>query len=528
MQETSKKRALISVTDKSNLAQLCTVLKTYNYEIYSSGGTRKHIESLGFEAIEVSQYTDFPEIMSGRVKTLHPKIHGGLLALREDEHHMQQANEHGILLFDLLVVNLYAFEQHASNAELSSDQVIEHIDIGGPSMLRSAAKNFKHVCVLPGVAYYDQFIQHLEQHKGETTPAFRQFMSGQTFAITQGYDQAISNYFQSIENSSTAEASTTAQNLNLNLQAKYSLRYGENPHQSAGFYTSAKNPNSILEQEIPGKQLSYNNILDLHATLKLIADFQDQTACAIFKHNNPCGLGVSSDNSILEAYEKALSGDPISAFGGIVVFSKTLDDSTAERMLKTFTELVVAPDFTPQAETLLKNKKNLRYLRYNQKHLNALLQQNNIKTALDGFLIQDQDLKSFDIQANQCVSEKQPSEAHLKALELAWKAVKHIKSNAIVICNESQILGVGAGQTSRIDSCHIAMNNAKQCNAGKDILVAASDAFFPFKDGIETLASMGIQSIIQPGGSIRDQEVIDAANQLNMSMLFTGTRHFYH
>ncbi|HMQ10255.1 MAG TPA: bifunctional phosphoribosylaminoimidazolecarboxamide formyltransferase/IMP cyclohydrolase [Oligoflexia bacterium] len=528
MQKTSKKRALISVTDKSNLDKLCAVLKKFDYEIYSSGGTRKHIESLGFEAIEVSQYTDFPEIMSGRVKTLHPKIHGGLLALREDQTHMSQANQHGILMFDLLIVNLYAFEQHARNPDLNPNQVIEHIDIGGPSMLRSAAKNFKHVCVLPDVSYYDQFIAHLQDNNGQTTLEFRQIMSGQTFALTQRYDQAISNYFQSILPSSPNENNTDKPSLYLNLQSKYDLRYGENPHQSAGFYTNNSVKNSILEQDIPGKQLSYNNILDLHAALKLIADFQGQTACAIFKHNNPCGLGISNSNSVLEAYEKALSGDPVSAFGGIVVFSKTLDKATTELMLKTFTELVVAPDFSPQAEDLLKNKKNLRYLRYSSEHLNALLQQSNIRSALDGFLIQDQDLKSFEAKTNQCVSHNKPTEEQLKALELAWKAVKHIKSNAIVICNESQILGVGAGQTSRVDSCHIAMNNAKQCKANKDVLVAASDAFFPFKDGVETLAKMGIQSIIQPGGSIRDQEVIDTVNELNMSMLLTGTRHFYH
>ncbi|MCI5072127.1 bifunctional phosphoribosylaminoimidazolecarboxamide formyltransferase/IMP cyclohydrolase [bacterium] len=529
MQDNSKKRALISVTDKSKLDQLCTVLQRYNYEIYSSGGTRKHIESLGFKAVEVSQYTDFPEIMSGRVKTLHPKIHGGLLALRENETHMQQAHEHNILMFDLLVVNLYAFEKHACNPDLSPSQVIEHIDIGGPSMLRSAAKNFKHVCVLPGVDYYEPFMKHIDEHKGEISPAFRQAMSGETFALTQRYDQAISTYFQSIQTKSkTSELSSDTKDIQLNLRTKYTLRYGENPHQSAGFFTSVNSQSSILEQDISGKTLSYNNILDLHAALKLIADFQDDTACAIFKHNNPCGLGVSGNHSILDAYEKALSGDPVSAFGGIVAFSKPLDGPTTEVMLKTFTELVVAPDFTPEAEALLKNKKNLRRLRYSQEHLKALLQQNNIKTALGGFLIQEQDLKSFDLSTSKCVSKKQPSKQHLKALSLAWKAVKHIKSNAIVICNENQILGVGAGQTSRVDSCHIAMNNAQKCKANKDILVAASDAFFPFKDGVETLAKMGIQSIIQPGGSIRDEEVIDAINQLDMSMLFTGVRHFYH
>jgi phosphoribosylaminoimidazolecarboxamide formyltransferase/IMP cyclohydrolase len=511
------RRALLTVYDKTNIIELARKLREFDIEIISTGGTMKELRKGGIEAKSVSDITGFPEILDGRVKTLHPKIHGGILARRDKGEHISQLSMHNLLLFDLVVVNLYPFEKVVSSGEVSEEIAMENIDIGGPTMIRSAAKNYPHVTVITTPDQYGMLIEELAEHNGSTTAEFRKKMAKNAFERTSAYDSAITAWFQK-------DDKEFPERLNLSYGLKSSLRYGENPHQSAALYESSDYPNTSLSKGnlLSGKELSFNNLWDLEAALQMALDF-DEPFAAVIKHTNPCGAAIGKNLS--EAYEKALASDPLSAFGSVIALNRKVDMETANLLHETpFIECILAPGFEDDSLELLRKKKNRRLLDVGEL-VRAPESSFEIRPLSGGLLAQSPDRYEIDRDDIRIVTDKRPSENEIGELLFAFKIVKHIKSNAIVTCRDYATVGVGAGQTSRVDSSYIAIKKAGDRARGS---VAASDAFFPMPDGLEVLAEAGVTAIIQPGGSKKDPEVIEAANRLGVSMILTGIRHFKH
>lgn len=507
--------ALISVTDKTGIVDFARQLtEEFDFEIISSGGTAKTLQSAGIPVIKVGEYTGSPEILGGRVKTLHPRIHGGILARRDWQSDLAEMEANQIRPFDLVVVNLYPFEQTIANPEVTTAQAIEQIDIGGPAMLRAAAKNFAHLTVISNPKYYEQYLSQLRQNNGEISLEFRQKMAGETFALTNAYDGAIAAYFASLNGETTR--------FNLAGNALQTLRYGENPHQSATWYGSGTMAQGWGKATLlQGKELSYNNLVDLEAARRLIAEFgSEEPAAAILKHTNPCGVAIGG--SLVEAYTKAFNADAISAFGGIVALNQAIDEATAKELTKTFLECVVAPDCSPEARDILAKKSKVRILLLPDLSTG---EKQTVKVIAGGFLVQAADDVMETPDEWRVVTEKQPTAAQLAELLFAWKVSKHVKSNAIVVTKNQTTLGVGAGQMNRVGSVKIALEQAGEAAKGGYL---ASDGFFPFDDSVRTAAQFGIEAIVQPGGSLKDQDSINAANELGLIMVLTGIRHFLH
>jgi len=515
------KRALISVTNKQGIASFAKELTAMGVEIISTGGTAKQLREEGINVVDVSDYTGFPEMMEGRLKTLHPRIHGGLLARRDNHEDINAMNVHGIGQIDLAVINLYQFEQTVSDKSCTLEKAIENIDIGGPTMLRAAAKNYRFVSVVIDPADYPAIIAEMKEAGGiseETNFALMQ----KTFQATAKYDAAISNYLGKIQNGMLSKQFPDT--LTLQFALAQGLRYGENPHQKAAFYREADiNFASIATaHQLQGKELSYNNIMDADAAWQMVGEF-DEAAAIIVKHANPCGAAITN-GELVEAYLKALASDPVSAFGGIVAFNRPVDEKVARELSKIFLEVIVAPTFTKEALAILNDKKNVRLLEVGGigKPLSTYY---DFRRVLGGLLVQDKDNTPFDIRSAKIVTNRVPTNAEYQGMDFAWRIVKNVKSNAIVFTSSEQLIGVGAGQMSRVDSVKIAIMKSIPPTKG---CYLASDAFFPFRDGIDLAAQAGITAIVQPGGSLRDEEAITAANEHNMAMLFTGMRHFKH
>ena len=507
--------ALISVTDKTGIVDFARQLtEEFDFEIISSGGTAKTLQSAGIPVIKVAEYTGSPEILGGRVKTLHPRIHGGILARRDCQSDLAEMEANQIRPFDLVVVNLYPFEQTIANPDVTTAQAIEQIDIGGPAMLRASAKNFAHLTVISNPKYYEQYLSQLRQNNGEISLEFRQKMAGETFALTNAYDGAIASYFASLNGETTR--------FNLAGNAVQTLRYGENPHQSATWYGSGTMAHGWGKATLlQGKELSYNNLVDLEAARRLIAEFgREEPAAAILKHTNPCGVAIGG--SLVEAYTKAFHGDATSAFGGIVGLNQAIDEATAKELTKTFLECVVAPDCSPEARDILAKKSKVRILLLPDLSRG---EKQTVKVIAGGFLVQAADDLVETPDDWRVVTEKQPTPAQLAELLFAWKVSKHVKSNAIVVTKNQTTLGVGAGQMNRVGSVKIALEQAAEAAKGGYL---ASDGFFPFDDSVRTAAQFGIEAIVQPGGSLKDQDSINAANELGLIMVLTGIRHFLH
>ena len=577
------KRALISVSDKNGIAAFAADLAGFGVEIISTGGTARLLRDNSIPVTEVAEITGFPEMMGGRVKTLHPKIHGAFLALRDDEEHVAAMREHNIEPIDLVVINLYPFEETIKNDDAAIEEAVEQIDIGGPAMIRSAAKNWRDVAVVTDLRLYDEVLQEMSENGGSLSSETRRSFAALAFSVTSHYDFIIADYligklsdeeFDKIEalhpaansellqmftdefneeldgifedfddddysfddedeilvgdnghgvliNEDFEETENMPDYLPLDLDNADDLRYGENPHQKAALYINEFDTNGIgYAEQLHGKEMSYNNYLDADAAWRLINDFEERAA-AIIKHTNPCGVGVGETN--LEAYKRALATDPVSAFGGIVAFNRTVDAETANAVNEVFTEVVIAPEFEKEALEIFKQKKNLRVLL--AKPDEPTLEMRKIS---GGVLVQTPDVYKVTAEDLQIVTEKQPTEEQIRALLFAWKVCKHVKSNAIIFTNEFQTVGVGAGQMNRIDSVTIAWMRALKTDLKLEGTVLASDAFFPFRDGVDEAAKYGISAIIQPGGSVRDEEVIAAANEHKIAMVFTGIRHFKH
>ena len=518
---TKIKRALISVSDKEGIVDFARGLEELGIEIISTGGTARLLQKENIKVTLISEVTGFPEILEGRVKTLHPFIFGGILAKRESALHQKQIAEQKVDQIDLVVVNLYPFEKTISKKEVTLDEAIENIDIGGPSLLRAAAKNYQDVTVVIDPGSYPVIINELKENDGEISLKTKKKLAVEVFEHTTFYDIIISKY---LRKNMLDEEKSFPSNLNLLAKKKMDLRYGENPHQSASFYrepfvNEANLGNAI---QLGGKELSFNNLVDLNAVLEIIKDFNEPTVVFV-KHTNPCGL--ASADSIQDAYQKAYSCDPLSAYGSIIGINRVVDAELAHLINDTtFVEAILAPDFQEDALEILRKKKNRRILKVGDLSKQDM-QVKDIKKISGGFLVQGRNLHELIIEDLKVVSEKKPSKQELEELLFAWKVVKHIKSNAIVLTKDKQIVGVGAGQMSRVDSVKIAVMKSKDRS---DDSYLASDAFFPFRDGIDEAAKAGITAIIQPGGSKRDQEVIDAVNGNNLIMIFTGTRCFKH
>jgi len=512
-------RALISVSNKSGLVDFCRSLsEEFNVEIISTGGTLKVLEEAGISVIEISQFTNFPEMMDGRVKTLHPKVHGGILARREQDQEIMKENN--ILAIDLVVVNLYPFKETISKVDVSLEEAIENIDIGGPSMVRSAAKNNKYVGVVVEPDDYTLILKEMESNGGSLSQEMRSFLATKAFNHTANYDTVISAYLSSV----TEEGFPNR--MFAKFQKKEVMRYGENPHQKAAFYVDETVQGNGLGNaiQLQGKQLSYNNIADTDAALECVKTFEEPT-CVIIKHANPCG--VATDVDITEAYQKAFEADSTSAFGGIIALNRKLEEKTAQQIIDNqFVEVIIAPGVSASAQKILNTKENIRVLE--MESMDKLSSGFKFLSVTDGLLIQEIDNGSISAKDLKIVSSRGPTEEEVRDCLFAWKVCKFVKSNAIVYAKNNQTVGVGAGQMSRIDSAQIAASKAKESGFKTKGCVMASDAFFPFRDGIDVAASMGISSIIQPGGSIRDDEIIEAANEANMAMIFTGMRHFRH
>jgi phosphoribosylaminoimidazolecarboxamide formyltransferase/IMP cyclohydrolase len=518
--ENEIRRALISVTDKSGVVDFAEALKEFGVEILSTGGTAAQLRQKGIAVTDVSDYTGFPEMMDGRLKTLHPKVHGGLLALRDNEEHMKSLNEQGIGLIDMVVINLYRFEDTVAREDCTLEDAVENIDIGGPTMLRAAAKNYRFVSVVTDPADYSKIIDEMRKTGGKISESTNFALATKTFQLTARYDAAISNYLGRIKPEGKKDFPDT---FTVQFIKAQDLRYGENPHQKAAFYRERDilSPAISNANQIQGKELSYNNIMDSDAAWQMASDFELPTA-VIMKHSNPCGA-ATSDNTIAEAYKKSLETDPVSAFGGIVAFNRRVDKNTAEEMAKIFLEVVIAPGFDDDALEILNTKKNLRLLEVSS--AGRTVADYDYRRVVGGILIQERDKIDEDIRNARVVTKRTPTEEEYQALDFAWHVVKHVKSNAIVFATKDQLIGVGAGQMSRVDSVKIARMKANLPTEGT---VLASDAFFPFRDGIDMAAEAGITAIIQPGGSIRDEESIQAANEHGIAMIFTGKRHFRH
>jgi phosphoribosylaminoimidazolecarboxamide formyltransferase/IMP cyclohydrolase len=515
------RRALLSVSDKSGIVELARALAALGVELVSTGGTAKLLRKEGIAASEVSSYTGFPEMLDGRVKTLHPKIHAGLLARRDDPAHVAALQGAGIGTIDLLVVNLYPFQATVADPECRFEDAIENIDIGGPAMLRSAAKNHAGVAVVVDPADYARVLDEIRSG-GEVSAATRFELAAKVFAHTAAYDGAIANYLSSLDAERRRREYPAV--LNLQLRKIEDLRYGENPHQSAAFYRDDRAvPGGVASyRQVQGKELSYNNIADADAAWECVKSFTDP-ACVIVKHANPCGAAVAE--TLAEAYAKAFKTDPVSAFGGILAFNRALDAQTAEALAAQFAEVVIAPRVEAEAQKVFSRKENLRVLEVPLAHG---AQAHDYKRVGGGLLVQTSDSRALDPKDFKLVTRAAPSEAQRSDLIFAWCVAKYVKSNAIVFGRDRMTLGVGAGQMSRVDSVRIAAMKAASAGLSLKGSVVASDAFFPFRDGLDALAEAGAAAVIQPGGSVRDAEVIAAADERGIAMIFTGVRHFRH
>lgn len=543
------KRALISVSDKTGILEFAKLLREFGVEIISTGGTAKSLRDNGIEVTEVAEITNFPEMMDGRVKTLHPKIHGAFLALRDNENHVESLNEHGIEPIDLVVVNLYPFQETIAKEDVSLAEAVENIDIGGPAMIRSSSKNWRDVAVVTDAKLYEGILQEMKENDGSLSLETRQRLATLAYTRTASYDLAISSYLAKqlsnadlefleplnplgnliiIESEEIFEETieTDGEDLpefeTIELEKVADLRYGENPHQKAAIYESNEAGGIAKAEQLHGKEMSFNNYVDAEAAWNLVQDFDD-LAVAIIKHTNPSGVGTGTNNE--EAYRRALSTDPVSAFGGIVAFNRKVDVTVAKSVNEVFTEVVVAPDFDEDALEIFKTKKNLRVLRVEKSESENNLEYKQIS---GGFLVQSKDIYRVSESDLKFVTERKPSDEELRALLLAWKVCKHVKSNAIVFANENRTIGVGAGQMNRVDSVRIAAMRAERFDLPLKNSALASDAFFPFRDNVDEAAGFGVSAIIQPGGSIKDNESIEAANEHNITMVFTGFRHFKH
>ena len=516
------KRALISVSDKSGLIEFARGLASFAIEFLSTGGTAGALRAAGVKVTEVADYTGFPEMLDGRVKTLHPKIHGAILGRRDVPEHARAMNAQGITPIDLVVVNLYPFAQTVARPDVTLEHAIENIDIGGPAMVRSAAKNYRDVAVVTDPADYSAVLAELSSRNGAVSPETCFTLAQKAFAHTAAYDGAITNYLTSLADSERPEP--FPRRLNLAFERMQLLRYGENPHQGAAFYRDQQPPAGTLAayRQVQGKELSYNNIADSDAAWECVRTF-DRPACVIVKHANPCGVAIAE--SLEAAYTRAFATDPTSAFGGIIAVNRPVDATTAQALTGQFVEVLIAPEFTADATAVLARKPNVRVL---------VVDPGNGKNRWDfkrvggGLLVQDSDLGSVSAADLQVVTTRAPSAKEVADLLFAWRVAKFVKSNAIVYCADGRTLGVGAGQMSRVDSARIAA--LKATHAGLSLVgsVVASDAFFPFRDGIDVLAEAGARAVVQPGGSMRDAEVIAAANEHGLAMVFTGMRHFRH
>jgi len=507
--------AIISVSNKTGIVDFARGLKELGVDIFSTGGTKKSLEAAGVKIHSISELTGFPEILDGRVKTLHPAVHGGILARRDLPQHLSQLSQNHIQLIDMVVVNLYPFVETVTKAEVSLEEALENIDIGGPSMIRSAAKNFPSVLVVVDPRDYDTILQKLRQ--GNIDLAYRKRLAQKAFQHVALYDTAIAQYLNE---------ETFPEEMTIALKKARILRYGENPHQRAAFYIEQnvrQKPDGLASlEQLSGPEISFNNLLDLDAALNLLADFSEPTV-AIIKHNNPCGL--ASHNDLAEAYRRALSGDPVAAFGGVVASNQIIDLAAAKEIDKTHYDMIAAPGYDKEALELLERKESLRLIKVALYHSSSSQPQLDFRRVRGGFLAQTPDTLTESELKPQVVTKRQPTKAELSDLIFAWKAVKAIKSNAIVIAKDKTLLGMGAGQPSRVVSVELALKRAgDQTNGG----VLASDAFFPFTDGPELAIKNGVTAIIQPGGSVRDKEVIELANNYNIAMVFTNIRHFKH
>jgi len=533
------RRALLSVSDKTGLVEFAGALRRFGVELLSTGGTARTLREAGIEVRDVSEVTNFPEMLDGRVKTLHPHIHGGLLAVRDNSEHMNALGAHGIDLIDMVVINLYPFEQTIAREGVTPEEAIEQIDIGGPAMIRSAAKNYRDVVVVTSPEIYEQILQEMKWHGGSLSLETRARLSQQAFARTSAYDQAISAYFDArqmeemvaesvgrFSSNDDSEANKPAGfplYIELSLSKMADLRYGENPHQMGALYETGESGVASAKL-LSGKEMSFNNYVDADAAWQLVCDFNEQ-ACAIIKHTNPAGVALAA--SSVEAYRRALSTDPVSAFGGIVAFNHRVDEEAARAVSEIFTEVIIAPDYDEAAFETLRAKKNLRILRAPAPRADEIgaVHVYDYKKISGGMLMQTCDTHRLTRDALNIVSRRAPTDEEIDALLFAWIVCKHTKSNAIVYARAGQTVGVGAGQMSRVDSVRLGAMRAQLPVAGS---VLASDAFFPFRDGVDEAARHGITAVIQPGGSVRDAEVIAAADEHNLTMVFTGIRHFKH
>lgn len=506
-----KKRALISVFDKTGILEFAKFLDKKGIEIISTGGTYKYLKENGLTVLDISEVTNFKEMLDGRVKTLHPNIHGGILAIRDNAEHMETIKNEGIETIDFVVVNLYPFFKEVQT-DKSLDEKIEFIDIGGPTMLRSAAKSFKDVTVICNIEDYEKVMKDIENN-GDVTFETKKRLAGKVFNLTSAYDAAISNFLLEEEYPNY---------LSMSYEKKFDLRYGENPHQSSAYYVSTTESGSMKDfEQLNGKELSFNNIRDMDIAWKVVGEFEEPAACAI-KHSTPCGVAIADD--IYTAYTKAHDCDPVSIFGGIVALNREVDSKTAEELKKIFLEIVIAPSFTVEALDILKSKKNLRVVKCTIEQQQDKLEYVKVD---GGLLVQQTNNKMIDKM--NVVTEKTPTEQEKEDMILGMKVVKHVKSNAIVVVKDGMAIGVGTGQTNRIWSTIHAIEHAQE-KIGKNLsgAVLASDAFFPFRDCVDTANEAGIKAIVQPGGSMRDQESIDACNEYGITMVFTGIRHFKH
>ncbi|MDZ7295935.1 MAG: bifunctional phosphoribosylaminoimidazolecarboxamide formyltransferase/IMP cyclohydrolase [candidate division KSB1 bacterium] len=515
-----RRRALMSVYDKTGIVAFARGVHELGYEIVSTGGTERVLREAGVPVTPVTQVTGFPEILSGRVKTLHPSVFGGILALRGDKSHMAELEEQKIVPVDLVVVNLYPFAATVARQGVALSEALENIDIGGPAMIRAAAKNFTHVAVVTSPQQYSWVLEEMRARQGLLSEESRRKLAVEAFALTARYDAAIETFLRTLAD----DDATLPGRIWLSLDRVAGLRYGENPHQRAALYAHADAaPAGLLTaKQLQGKELSFNNYLDAHAALGLLAEF-DEPCAVILKHNNPCGAAVADD--VLAAYRKALATDPVSAFGGIVGVNRPVTAELAQELSTLFLEVVLAPHFTPEAQQILGRKKNLRLLQLDDRKETGS-DSLDIKCIAGGYLVQERDYEPAP--SLKVVTKRQPSAAEWQALRFGWKVVKWVKSNAVVFVGADRTLGIGAGQMSRVDSSRIAVMKAEAAGLSLHGSVVASDAFFPFRDGVDAAAEAGATAVIQPGGSVRDDEVIAAAEEHDMAMVFTGVRHFRH
>ncbi|HRZ87054.1 MAG TPA: bifunctional phosphoribosylaminoimidazolecarboxamide formyltransferase/IMP cyclohydrolase [bacterium] len=519
-------RALISVTDKKGIVEFAKGLHELDIEIVSTGGTAALLKEAGLPVVSIADFTGFPEMLDGRVKTLHPKVHGGILAKRDDEKHVREMEKHGIQPIDMVVINLYPFEQTIAKPNVPFDEVIENIDIGGPSMIRSAAKNYKDVAVVVNPSKYEPVLNELKKNDCRLSEELKFRLAVEAFKTTSSYDTVIYNYLKGMMSLPMPDFS---QDYHVAYRKAQDLRYGENPHQKAAFYKElgCKEPCAATAAQLHGKELSFNNIYDIDAAVELVKEFTEPAA-VIIKHTNPCG--AAAGGTLLEAYEKAIATDPVSAFGGIYGFNRRVDIALARAVTEEFVEVIAAPGYDDDALAELKKKKNLRIMaieglegwiaKVEKPHYGK-----DIKRVVGGILVQERDTVLVEQELLRVVTERRPSPSEMKSLMFAWAVCKHVRSNAIVLARECETVGIGAGQMSRVDSVKLAITKAAKEVSGA---VLASDAFFPFRDSIDQIAKSGIRAVIQPGGSVKDQEVIKACNEHGIAMVFTGVRHFKH